>query len=103
MHNNDATLSGGPTIDFRGGRVDAIAPNTPGVPEPDQNITSHIDTFKRLGFNQTEMISLIACGHSFGGVQHSAVPTAVPDLKNPSNPDGQVTFDSTPATFDNKM
>ncbi|RDX47274.1 heme peroxidase [Lentinus brumalis] len=92
---------GGPKVPFRGGRVDAKVPNSPGVPEPQQDLESHIAAFARQGFTQTEMISLIACGHSFGGVQHSAFPDTVP------LPDGvddvSQTFDSTPFNFDNAI
>jgi hypothetical protein len=54
--------SGGPEIAFRGGRVDAEEPNAPGVPEPQQDIDSHIASFARQGFTETEMIGLVACG-----------------------------------------
>jgi hypothetical protein len=54
--------SGGPEIAFRGGRVDAVGPNNPGVPEPEQSLDSHIASFARQGFTQTEMIGLVACG-----------------------------------------
>jgi catalase (peroxidase I) len=54
---------GGPTIAFRGGRLDAGEPNSPGVPEPQQDLDAHISAFARQGFTQTEMISLIACGY----------------------------------------
>ncbi|RPD56148.1 heme peroxidase [Lentinus tigrinus ALCF2SS1-7] len=92
---------GGPKVPFRGGRVDATVPNNPGVPEPQQGLDSHIAAFARQGFTQTEMITLVACGHSFGGVQHSAFPDTVP------LPDGvddvSQTFDSTPFNFDNAI
>ncbi len=102
LHSSDTrSYSGGPKVPFRGGRVDAKVPNSPGVPEPQQDLESHIAAFARQGFTQTEMISLIACGHSFGGVQHSAFPDTVP------LPDGvddvSQTFDSTPFNFDNAM
>ncbi|KAF8168633.1 heme peroxidase [Mycena galopus ATCC 62051] len=41
------------------------------VPEPQQDLASHIASFKRQGFNETEMISLVACGHSLGGVRQA--------------------------------
>ncbi|KAJ6528839.1 heme peroxidase [Mycena capillaripes] len=53
---------GGPEIAFRGGRIDAVEPNAPGVPQPQQNIDSHIASFARQGFTKTEMIGLVACG-----------------------------------------
>jgi hypothetical protein len=42
--------------------VDAGEPNVPGVPQPQQDLQTHIDAFARQGFTQTEMISLVACG-----------------------------------------
>ncbi|KAJ7287100.1 heme peroxidase [Mycena rebaudengoi] len=53
---------GGPEIPFRAGRVDAMEPNDPGVPGPDQSLESHIASFARQGFTPTEMIGLVACG-----------------------------------------
>ncbi|KAJ6589769.1 heme peroxidase [Mycena capillaripes] len=93
----------GPQIAFRGGRVDSAAPDAPGVPEPQQDLQAHIDSFARQGFTQTEMISLIACGHSFGGVEHKAFPDIVPDLKDPNNTLSVAHFDSTFVNFDNKV
>lgn len=93
--------SGGPHLPFRGGRVDAIAAGVPGVPQPQESLDSHTAAFARQGFNQTEMITLIACGHSFGGVQNSAFPQIVPLPDGVS--DVSQTFDSTPFTFDNNM
>jgi hypothetical protein len=54
--------SGGPEIPYRGGRVDALEPNAPGVPEPQQDLDAHIASFARQGFTKTEMIGLVACG-----------------------------------------
>ncbi|KAJ7876179.1 heme peroxidase [Mycena olivaceomarginata] len=63
------------------GRIDTHEPGPETVPEPQQNLTSHIEAFKRLGFNETEMIALLACGHSLGGVRQIDFPLIVtPDL-----------------------
>ncbi|KAJ7032746.1 heme peroxidase [Mycena alexandri] len=94
---------GGPEIAFRGGRIDAVAPNKPGVPEPQQDLDSHISAFARQGFTQTEMIGLVACGHTFGGVQHAAFPDSVPVLNDPNNTQSVSHFDSTFVTFDNNV
>ncbi|RPD56155.1 heme peroxidase [Lentinus tigrinus ALCF2SS1-7] len=94
-------VCGGPDIPFRGGRIDATGPNNPGVPEPQQDLASHTAAFKRQGFNPTEMITLVACGHSFGGVQHSAFPDTVP--LDDGLDDESLPFDSTPFTFDNTI
>ncbi|KAJ7920561.1 heme peroxidase [Mycena leptocephala] len=94
---------GGPEIAFRGGRVDAAVPNAPGVPAPEQGLDSHIASFARQGFTQTEMIGLVACGHTFGGVQHSFFPNIVNVLNDPTSTDNVAHFDSTFVTFDNNV
>ncbi|KAF7341539.1 Peroxidase [Mycena venus] len=94
---------GGPEIAFRGGRVDAVEPNLPGVPQPQQDLDSHIASFARQGFTQTEMIGLVACGHTFGGVQHDFFPDIVPELNDPSDTDSVAHFDTTNTQFDNKI
>ncbi|KAF7367873.1 Peroxidase [Mycena sanguinolenta] len=94
---------GGPQIAFRGGRVDAGEPNLPGVPEPQQDLASHVAAFARQGFNQTEMIGLVACGHTFGGVQQSLFPLTVPEFNAPNNSESVAHFDSTFVTFDNNI
>ncbi|KAK1223347.1 hypothetical protein PQX77_013779 [Marasmius sp. AFHP31] len=73
---------GGPnhaSIPFRAGRIDAKTAGPLGVPEPQQDIQSHIDNFKRQGFTQSEMIALVACGHAVGGVSREDFPTIVSD------------------------
>ncbi|KAJ7827249.1 heme peroxidase [Mycena olivaceomarginata] len=94
---------GGPEIPFRGGRVDAGGPNTPGVPEPQQDLQSHIAYFARQGFTPTEMIGLIACGHSFGGVEHAPFPDISPEMHDPNNTLSVSHFDTTFAHFDNNV
>ncbi|KAJ7059847.1 heme peroxidase [Mycena amicta] len=71
---------GGPVIPFRGGRIDATEAGPATVPEPQQDLASHIASFKSQGFNETEMISLVACGHSLGRfplVVTEDVPTGI--------------------------
>ncbi|KAJ7658396.1 heme peroxidase [Mycena polygramma] len=94
---------GGPEIAFRGGRADADKPNVPGVPEPQQDLATHIATFARQGFTQTEMIGLVACGHTFGGVQHVPFPDIVGVLNDSSSTLDVAHFDSTFVAFDNKV
>ncbi|KZV95573.1 heme peroxidase [Exidia glandulosa HHB12029] len=94
---------GGPKIAYRAGRVDALEPNAPGVPEPQDSVESHIANFARQGFTQEEMIGLVACGHTFGGVQHTAFSDIVPDLGDPNDLDSNAPFDSTFVSFDNKI
>ncbi|KAH8101441.1 putative L-ascorbate oxidase [Cristinia sonorae] len=96
-------ICGGPKIPFRGGRVDALKPNSPGVPEPQQTVEEHIASFARQGFSKKEMIGLVACGHSIGGVQHEAFPDVVPPSDDPQNTSGNSKFDSTGTLFDNRI
>ncbi|KAH8088913.1 heme peroxidase [Cristinia sonorae] len=96
-------MCGGPKIPFRGGRVDATEANIAGVPEPQQSLDEHIANFARQGFSHEEMISLTACGHTFGGIQHSAFPDIAPPSSDSRNTDGNAPFDTTFAHFDNKI
>jgi len=68
---------GGAPIPFRGGRVDALSAGPPGVPEPEQDLAMHIEKFRLQGFNRTEMIALVACGHTLGGVRSPDFPDIV--------------------------
>ncbi|KAF7344374.1 Peroxidase [Mycena sanguinolenta] len=68
---------GGPIVPFRGGRIDATEAGPETVPEPQQDLASHTAAFARQGFNATEMISLVACGHSLGGVRQADFPLVV--------------------------
>ncbi|KAL7940295.1 heme peroxidase [Trichoderma barbatum] len=90
-------------VPFRGGRVDATGPGPSGVPEPQQDLPTHTMSFAKQGFDTSEMIALVACGHSVGGVHGVDFPEIVP---NPATPvdvknDNTVTFDTTTDTFDN--
>ncbi|KDR77718.1 hypothetical protein GALMADRAFT_95393 [Galerina marginata CBS 339.88] len=70
---------GGPPIPFRYGRKDALKAGRSGVPEPQQNLASHIESFRLQGFTQKEMIGLVACGHTLGGVRGVDFQDIVPD------------------------
>ncbi|KAJ7728291.1 putative L-ascorbate oxidase [Mycena maculata] len=94
---------GGPEIAFRGGRIDAAEPNAPGVPQPQQDLETHIASFARQGFSQTDMIGLVACGHTFGGVQHDFFPDIVNELNSTTDIEDVAHFDSTYVTFDNNV
>ena len=82
------------------GRVDALVAGPAGVPKPQQDLASHIASFRRQGFTQSEMIGLVACGHTFGGVRTPDFPDIVPATANGS--ELVVSFDSTPK-FDNAV
>lgn len=85
---------GGPLIPFRAGRIDAKGPVVEGfLPLPEQSTTTHSQQFARMGFSQQEMISLVACGHTIGGVHR---------VNNPQiTSANHAGFDSTRTNFDN--
>ncbi|KAJ3713420.1 heme peroxidase [Lentinula raphanica] len=88
---------GGPLIPFSAGRIDATEAGPATVPEPQQDLASHTESFRRQGFTPTEMISLVACGHTLGGVRQVDFPLVVVDSE-----DVLQTFDST-INFDNAV
>ncbi|CAA7271521.1 unnamed protein product [Cyclocybe aegerita] len=92
---------GGPIIPFRGGRIDTYSAGPPGVPEPHQDLPTHTALFKRQGFDETDMITLVACGHTLGGVRSHDFPTIVPPNSDPTISNVNL-FDSTHA-FDNNV
>ncbi|KAJ7896023.1 heme peroxidase [Mycena olivaceomarginata] len=94
---------GGPSVPFRAGRIDAESAGPETVPEPQQDLESHTSAFALQGFNVTEMIGLVACGHTIGGVHQVDFPLSVEGAITSSNPDGVVHFDSTFDSFDNRI
>ncbi|KAJ3745485.1 heme peroxidase [Lentinula detonsa] len=88
---------GGPLIPFSAGRVDATEAGPETVPEPQQDLASHTEAFRRQGFTPTEMIGLVACGHTLGGVRQVDFPLVVTDTE-----DVLQTFDTT-TNFDNAV
>ncbi|KAF9486236.1 heme peroxidase [Pholiota conissans] len=91
---------GGPSIPFRMGRVDSFIAGPSGVPEPQQDLATHTEIFRKQGFSQSEMIGLVACGHTLGGVRFPDFPDIID-----SPPDGSQlieTFDTNPG-FDNSI
>lgn len=91
---------GGPIIPFRGGRIDTFSPGGTGTPEPQHDTETFIEQFRKQGFSQSEMIKLVACGHTMGGVRSAEFPELVP----PGEGDALVIqgFDSTPS-FDHQV
>lgn len=68
---------GSVTIPFRGGRIDATEAGPVGVPLPQEDLSTHTASFARQGFNVSEMIGLVACGHTLGGVHGVDFPDIV--------------------------
>ncbi|KAJ6571779.1 heme peroxidase [Mycena capillaripes] len=73
---------GGPVIPFRGGRIDANTAGPLGVPDPGDSLDSLTNNFAKQGFNVSEMIQLVACGHTLGGVRYPDFPTIVSNSNN---------------------
>ncbi|OQU99621.1 hypothetical protein CLAIMM_05231 [Cladophialophora immunda] len=91
---------GGPIVPVRAGRVDATGPGPVGVPQPTDPMPQMIGEFRRMGFSPEEMVAMVACGHSIGGVHSAEHPDIVPPY---STPLGVQDLDSTNATFDNAV
>ncbi|KAF8185395.1 heme peroxidase [Pholiota molesta] len=86
---------GGPALKFRGGRKDATGPGLPGVPEPNQTLATHVEKFRLQGFNATEMIQLVACGHTIGGVRSVDFPEVVNPNASEASGVALANFDTT--------
>ncbi|CEL54380.1 Manganese peroxidase 2 OS=Phlebia radiata GN=mnp2 PE=1 SV=1 [Rhizoctonia solani AG-1 IB] len=64
----------GPPLVMRAGRIDATEPGPEGgVPEPKDNINKLLSKFANAGFNKTDMIQMVACGHRGIGSGFEAV------------------------------
>ncbi|KAF8172217.1 heme peroxidase [Mycena galopus ATCC 62051] len=94
---------GGPEIPFRGGRLDAGEANAPGVPQPQQDLDDHTAAFAKMGFSPTEMIGLLACGHTFRGVETLVFRTIVLPFSGSNDTQSVAHFDSPFVTFDNNV
>lgn len=91
---------GGPVVTYRAGRIDATRKGDPGVPQPENSVLSFQQQFERMGFSNSEMIELTACGHTIGGVHTSDFA----DIIDPATiVNGQATLDGSVAVFDNKV
>ncbi|KAH8892150.1 heme peroxidase [Thozetella sp. PMI_491] len=90
-------------VPFRAGRIDATEPGPFGVPEPQQDLASHTASFERQGFSVEEMIGLVACGHTLGGVHGNDFPTIVDQPNDPAFDDNRHDFDNTFQSFDNHV
>jgi hypothetical protein len=86
---------GGPVIPLKMGRIDAASAGNTGVPQPQNSVVTFRQQFDRMSFSPSEMIQLVACGHTLGSVHSTEFPQIVPPEV------GQIPFDSTKAQFDN--
>ncbi|KZM24763.1 uncharacterized protein EKO05_0003450 [Ascochyta rabiei] len=94
---------GGPAVPVRGGRKDATAAGPSAqVPDAANAIGIFRNQFNRMGFagvNNTEMIQLVACGHTLGGVHAAEQPNIIDAGQFPND---YATFDTSVASFDGK-
>lgn len=90
----------GPIVPVRYGRLDATARGPTGIPEVQNNVFTFQQQFQRMGFSPTEMIQLVACGHTIGGVHSDPNSRIVPPgtLEKDVGP-----LDSTPAVYDSHV
>ena len=91
---------GGARMPFRAGRVDALEAGPAGVPEPSTPLEATRARFAGAGFSEADMIALVACGHTLGGV-HSRNNPHITGLD--PTPDTVTGFDSTSDSFDNRV
>jgi hypothetical protein len=91
---------GGPKIPFRAGRIDAVSAGPLGVPEAHSSLDSTVEAFARIGFNERDMIGLVACGHSIGQVHSVDFPEIVGGQPEAGN---VARFDRTAAALDNAV
>jgi catalase (peroxidase I) len=98
------TSCNGPMIDYKGGRIDALAGGVFGVPDPDITAQDYFERMALLGLSEKESIQFLACGHTIGSVHHSGFPE-VQDASyvTPQNTNGGCPFDATVAGFDNSV
>ncbi|PBK67169.1 heme peroxidase [Armillaria solidipes] len=87
---------GGPRIAMRGGRIDATSAGPAGVPEPTDDLDTIVAQFASAGFSTSEMIQMVACGHTLGGVHG----VDFPNITGNDSTTNFVHFDSTFDSFD---
>lgn len=87
-------------IPFRAGRIDAEEAGPSGVPEPNTDLNTTQQAFTKAGFSTEDMIAMVACGHSLGGVHSTDFPEIVGVEADPNN-DTVAHFDTEFADFDN--
>ncbi|PPR01093.1 hypothetical protein CVT26_015999 [Gymnopilus dilepis] len=94
---------GGPILSLRGNRQDAWTAGATGTPQPQQDLSTLTESFRKQGFNSTEMIKMVACGHTLGGVRSADFPDLVPPNPNSIYPvidnfDNSTHFDNSVVT-----
>ncbi|RMZ84861.1 hypothetical protein DV736_g6591, partial [Chaetothyriales sp. CBS 134916] len=91
---------GGPSIPTRTGRKDATAAGALGVPKVNDTQQGFKNDFARMGFSSQDMVKMVACGHTLGGVHAAQFPQIIPPRTRPND---VANFDNTTAAFDNAV
>lgn len=95
---------GGPAVPVRGGRKDATTAGSSGqIPDAANAIGIFRNQFNRMGFagvNNTEMIQLVACGHTLGGVHAAEQPNIIDAGQFPND---YAHFDTSFASYDSNI
>ncbi len=104
----------GPPLLLRVGRVDAADAGPEGVPEPTDTLASMTAQFEQAGFSTSDMIKMVACGHSELSTRAKGLPNRhrvflalggvhgsdFPEITGDSNATNFVHFDGTFSSFD---
>ncbi|KAJ5023918.1 heme peroxidase [Bipolaris maydis] len=91
---------GGMRVPLRLGRKDAPEAGIKGVPEPSTSLETTRKRFATASLSEVDMITLIACGHSIGGVHSVDHPEIV---SGPVSPENKASFDTTKGVLDNQV
>ncbi|KAK7686438.1 hypothetical protein QCA50_010662 [Cerrena zonata] len=89
----------GPRVPIRVGRIDATEAGPPGVPEPTHDLDTIVSKFASMGFSKQDMIQMVACGHSLGGVHGNDFPQMV----GSDSVEAFAHFDTTFANYDSAV
>jgi hypothetical protein len=87
-------------VPLRLGRKDATEAGIKGVPEAHTDLDTSRKRFATMGMDEADMITLIACGHSIGGVNSVDHPEIV---SGPVSPENKASFDTTKGAMDNQV
>ncbi|USP76462.1 uncharacterized protein yc1106_03736 [Curvularia clavata] len=87
-------------VPLRLGRKDATKAGIKGVPEAHTDLDTTRKRFATASLSEVDMITLIACGHSIGGVHSVDHPEIV---SGPVSPENKASFDTTLGALDNMV
>jgi hypothetical protein len=87
-------------VPLRLGRKDAAEAGIKGVPEAHTDLDTTRKRFETASLSETDMITLIACGHSIGGVHSVDHPEIV---SGPVTAENKASFDTTLGVLDNNV